>query len=215
MDKKEMNEKVKKEISKKAKKFIFPAVATAVIIGGGFSYVAYAQTSEENQIQAELAKQAKVTEEEAIKIALEEVPGTVEKVELEDEDGTIVYEIEIRAEDGTEQEVEIDATTGDVVKVEAEDDEEGDEEQSQAELAKQAKVTEEEAIKIALEEVPGTVEKVELEDENGAIIYDIEIRAEDGTEQEVEIDAATGDVVKVEHEDNEENHDTDEVDDQE
>ena len=212
IDNEEMNKKDKKERNKKAKKFILPAVVTAVIIGGGFSFVAYAQTAEENQIQAELAKQATVTEEAAIKIALEQVPGTVEEVELEDENGTIIYEIEIKAEDGTEQEVDIDATTGDVVKVEAEDDEEdADDEQSQAELAKQAKVTEEAAIKIALEQVPGTVEKVELDIENGTIVYEIEIRAEDGTEQEVDIDATTGDVVKVEHEDNEENHDADVV----
>ena len=181
-----MNKKDKKEMNKKVKKIIIPAVVTAVIIGGGFSYVAYAQTAEENQIQAELAKQATVTEEAAIKIALEQVPGTVEEVELEDENGTIVYEIEIRAEDGAEQEVDIDATTGDVVKVEAEDDEEErDDEQSQAELAKQATVTEEAAIKIALEQVPGTVEEVKLEDENGTIVYEIEVKAEDGTEQEV------------------------------
>ena len=41
--------------------------------------------------QAELAKQAKITEEAATKTALEKVPGTVNEVELEDEDGTIVY----------------------------------------------------------------------------------------------------------------------------
>ena len=214
-DNKEMNKKDNKEISKKAKKFIFPAVATAFIIGGGFSYVAYAQTVEENQIQAELAKQAKVTEEAAIKIALEQIPGTVEEVELEDENGTIVYEIEIRAEDGTEQEVEIDATTGEVVKVEAEDDEEeGDDEQSQAELAKQAKVTEEAAIETALGQVPGTVEEIKLEVEDGKIVYDIDVIAEDGTKQEVKVDATTGKVVKVEHEDNEESDDANKVDNQ-
>ena len=177
---------------------LIPALAVAILAGGGFTIANAAapqdkpttKVAEENdtQIQAELAKQATVTEEAAIKIALEQVPGTVEEVELEDENGTIIYEIEIKAEDGTEQEVDIDATTGDVVKVEAEDDEEDEDDEqkiSQAELAKQAKVTEEAAIKIALEQVPGTVKEVELDIENGTIVYEIEIRAEDGTEQEV------------------------------
>ena len=117
----------------KLKKVIIPALAATILAGGGFSIAnaaslqdkpTQAQEANEDQIQAELAKQATVTEEAAIKIALEQVPGTVEEVELEDENGTIIYEIEIKAEDGTEQEVDIDATTGDVVKVEAEDDEE-------------------------------------------------------------------------------------------
>ncbi|RDW17683.1 PepSY domain-containing protein [Oceanobacillus chungangensis] len=217
-------------MNKKVKKIIIPAVATAVIIGGGFSYASAAtnttsntltaensaQSNEENQSQAELAKQATVTKEVATKTALDQVPGTIGDIELEDEEGTLIYSIEVTAEDGTKQEVEVDATTGEVVKVEAEDDEEeGDDEQSQAELAKQATVTKEAATKTALDQVPGTVGDVELEDENGTVVYSIEVTAEDGTKQEVKVDATSGEVVKVEHNDDEENDDGNEVDDQE
>ena len=176
------------------KKVLIPVLAVAVLAGGGFT-IANAQG------QAALAKQAKITQDEAINAALEKVPGTVEEVELEDEKGTIVYEIELVSTDGTEHEVEVDAQTGEVLKVEADDDDEENEEedsQNQAELAKQAKITEDEAINTALEKVPGTVNEVELEDENGTMVYEIEVLSTDGTEQEVKVDAQTGEVIKVE-----------------
>lgn len=67
-----------------------------------------------------------ISESQAIEIALAEVPGTVEEVELENEDGMSVFEIEILTADGTEMEVEISAATGDVLEVEV-DDEDDDE----------------------------------------------------------------------------------------
>lgn len=67
-----------------------------------------------------------LTEEQAIEIALLEVPGEVQEIELETEDGTTVYEIEIIKADGQEFEVEIAADTGAVIEVEAEDDDEDD-----------------------------------------------------------------------------------------
>ena len=146
----------------KKNKVLIPALAATILAGGGFSIANAAapqdkpttEVAEENdnQNQAELAKQAKITEEEATKTALEKVPGTVNEVELEDEDGTIVYGFEIVSTDGTQQDVKVDAQTGKIVKVEADDEENGEENdeeendnQSQAELAKQAKITEEES----------------------------------------------------------------------
>ena len=67
-----------------------------------------------------------LTEEQAIEIALLEVPGQVQEIELETEDGSTVYEIEIIGAGGQEFEVEIAADTGTVIEVEAEDDDEDD-----------------------------------------------------------------------------------------
>ena len=212
----------------KKNKILIPALAAAILAGGGFSIANAAapqdkpttEVAEENdtQNQAELAKQAKITEEQATKTALEKVPGTVNEVELEDENGTIVYGFEVVSTDGTQQDVKVDAQTGKIVKVEADDEENGkenDEEendtQTQAELAKQAKITEEEATKIALEKVPGTVNEVELEDENGTIVYGIEVVSTDGTQQDVKVDAQTGKVVKVEADDDENGEENDEA----
>ena len=50
----------------------------------------------------------------------------------------MVYEIEVLSTDGTEHEVKVDAQTGEVVRVEVDDEEneEKDDAQNQAELAK-------------------------------------------------------------------------------
>lgn len=63
-----------------------------------------------------------VSEAQAIEIALAEVQGEVQETELDREDGMQVYEIEILTADGVEMEVEINAATGEVLEVEAEDD---------------------------------------------------------------------------------------------
>ena len=51
---------------------------------------------------------------------------------------------------------------------------------------------------IAAGRVPGDVLEVELEDEHGRLIYDLKILAGNGRVREVEIDARTGAVLKVE-----------------
>src|ERR1700704_63282 len=58
------------------------------------------------------------------------------------------------------------------------------------------------AIKIALARVPGgTISGAELEEEGGRLIYSFEIKiAGKSGEEEVHVDARTGEVVKQEHE---------------
>ncbi|MES1042591.1 hypothetical protein FOA20_24750 [Peribacillus simplex] len=53
-------------------------------------------------------------------------PGTVKDVELEDEDGTVVYGVEVQAKDGSKQDVKIDAQTGKIVKVVSDDEDENE-----------------------------------------------------------------------------------------
>lgn len=67
-----------------------------------------------------------LSEEQAIEIALLEVAGEVQEVELDDEDGMMVYEVEILGADGSEYEVEIAADTGEVLETEAEDEDDQD-----------------------------------------------------------------------------------------
>ena len=59
--------------------------------------------------------------EQVIEIALDEVPGEVQELEMETEDGFKVWEVEILAADGSSIEVEIDAQTGDVLEIDTED----------------------------------------------------------------------------------------------
>jgi uncharacterized membrane protein YkoI len=74
--------------------------------------------------------------------------------------------------------------------------------ESQASLQSQAKVTKARAQEIALAKVPGgTVKEAEIEKEHGKVIWSFDI-ATAGTKDitEVQVDAATGDIVAVEHE---------------
>jgi uncharacterized membrane protein YkoI len=71
---------------------------------------------------ADLVKDAKVTAEQAIKTAMEKVPGTVVEAELEKKHGKTVWEVEILGADGKVTEVHIDAADGTVIDTEAKKD---------------------------------------------------------------------------------------------
>ncbi|MGH9931957.1 MAG: PepSY domain-containing protein [Pyrinomonadaceae bacterium] len=71
---------------------------------------------------------------------------------------------------------------------------------NEAKLAKQAKITKERAQEVALTRAPGTVEGSELEREHGKLVYSFDIRNAKGTIDEVQVSAITGKVVRVEHE---------------
>ncbi|MFK2825770.1 PepSY domain-containing protein [Bacillus sp. B190/17] len=196
-------------MKKKINKFVIPALA-AIVIGGGATGAVYASAVKGGTVQQEelndrqeqdmLAKQAKISEKESIQIALGKVAGTVKEAELDDEDGTVIYEIKVQGKDGSEQEVKVDAQTGKVINVEKEE-EDDDDQQEQEMLAKQAKISEKESIQIALGKVAGTVKEVELDDEDGTVIYEVKVQGKDGSEQEVKVDAQTGKVIGTEKED--------------
>ena len=74
--------------------------------------------------------------------------------------------------------------------------------EDKAGLWAQATLAPDSAMKIALARVPGgTITKGELEEEDGRLIYsfDIKVAGKSG-EDEVHVDARTGEVVKQEHE---------------
>lgn len=73
-----------------------------------------------------------------------------------------------------------------------------EEEGNVADMAKEAKVTADQAIKTATEKVQGTVVEAELEKKHDKTIWEVEIVGADGKVSEVHIDAATGAVIDVE-----------------
>lgn len=62
-------------------------------------------------------------------------------------------------------------------------------------------VSEEQAIELALAEVEGTVEEVELDRHRGVQYYEVEMVTADGQEVEIEINAASGEIIEVDYED--------------
>lgn len=61
------------------------------------------------------------------------------------------------------------------------------------------RINSEAAVQIALQQVPGQVVKVELEFENGILVYEVDIRTISGV-YEIHIHAITGQILKVEQE---------------
>jgi len=86
-------------------------------------------------------EEVKISIEQARKTVLERVRGTIIEEELEKEDGRIVYSIEVRQANQKVFDVEVDAKTGAIVKVEEEtdDDEGGEDDNDEAEEQKETK----------------------------------------------------------------------------
>lgn len=74
-----------------------------------------------------------------------------------------------------------------------------------------AKVTMEEAIQTAKTKFPGRVMEAELESEDGALVYEVEIVSASGETQEIEIDAQSGKVLSNESEHEDDDHDSHET----
>ena len=118
------------------KRFLVPALAVAVMGGGVAGSLlntsVFAANSNSNskvevsdeQEEKQLQKEATVTEEAAVSAALQEVSGKAGEAELEDEDGTVVYGVEVTDDQGKKFDVKVDAKTGKVLKAEADDEDE-------------------------------------------------------------------------------------------
>lgn len=72
---------------------------------------------------AKLASLAKVDRAQAERAALAEVPGTVTDAQLGNENGNVIWEVDVKGSDGAQHEVKIDAGNGTVLAahVDAED----------------------------------------------------------------------------------------------
>src|SRR5688500_10141586 len=98
-------------------------LTTTVAISLVLLFASTAWSDDKEGKVADLAKDAKVTIEQAIKTAVEKVPGTVVEAELEKKHGKTVWEVEVLGADGSVTEVHIDAGAGTVIDTEAKKDE--------------------------------------------------------------------------------------------
>ncbi|MGF9859753.1 PepSY domain-containing protein [Priestia endophytica] len=150
-----------------------------------------------------LKEQAKITTQEAETIALGKVSGEMTDLDLDYDDRTakVVYEVEV-THNGLEQDVKIDAVTGDVLHVQKDDDDDDRDDDLDDDNIKssQVKVTEQKAEGIALKEVDGEVVSIELDEDDGIALYEIEVQSNKG-EAEVTVSATNGDVLEVEWDD--------------
>jgi len=83
------------------------------------------------------------------------------------------------------------------------------EKQSEAQFPSMAKISMEQAVKQALNAVQGQILKTELEDENGFLVYGIEVVTADKAIVHVKVDAGSGKILAMDRDQADDNdHDT-------
>ena len=160
------------------------------------------QTKEDAETESEpLPKVETLSEEQIKELALKQVNGKIDSLQLVKEGEQQVYQV-IVSDQTAKNKLSLDAYTGDVLKKES----------SAIEVAPK-RLTEEQAKNAALKEVPGTVDNLEAKNVNGISYYLVEIEANDGREATVEINAITGKINTLTWDDDDQEDDDDDDDD--
>ena len=103
------------------KKFAFLAIALLAAIAAVSSFADERKPrgkSEQEEVREALRRGELLPLSQILPIALAKVPGDVIKVELEREEGVLIYEIKILAANGRVREIKLDAKTAQVLQVE-------------------------------------------------------------------------------------------------
>lgn len=122
----------------------------------------------------------------------EQTKAAIAEMELKTKKGVEYYKIKARSDDGAQWEFKCDKA-GKIFEKELEVPS-----AAHPAFAALKKIDEEQARKIALEAYPGTISEVDYEIDNDVAIYEFEIEMAGDREMKVEIDAATGKIVKAE-----------------
>ncbi|MFH8561196.1 PepSY domain-containing protein [Streptomyces sp. NPDC017988] len=140
------------------------------------------------------AKAAKVTAADAIRAALAKTPGTAVSAELDEEDGGLVWGVDI-LKGNTWHEVEVDPGTGKVLGTWVDKDDDGDDAADAARVnsaLKGASTSAEDAARTAA--AKGTVTSVDLDDDGTAGAWGVETTGAKGAESEWHVDLKNGKV---------------------
>ncbi|GAA3472576.1 hypothetical protein GCM10018965_071290 [Nonomuraea roseola] len=131
------------------------------------------------------------------KAATEAVEGGT-LISMESEDDGRLWEVHVVGSDGVEQQLDVDAKSGDVVSgPTAEDDDAGDKARLMA-LVKGAELTYEDAAEKVAGSVPeGKITELSLDRHEGKVIWEADVTGSDGSKHEVRVDAKDGKVTKM------------------
>jgi|SRR3954447_1548181 uncharacterized membrane protein YkoI len=194
--------KLKEEIGMK-RKVLIGTLGAALVFGGAFA-VGATNNDDVNAVDNNKATNEKtfLSTDEVKKIALQEVNGVVEQIELEKESGKALYEVDIEKDD-VDYDLHIDAYSGEIYTIDRDDDDRFDDDnvkhsnngQNNKNIISQADAT-----AIAEKAVNGNMVEIELDEDDGLYKYEVELKTDRG-EAEVEIEAVTGKVLEVEWDD--------------
>ncbi|MFH8519487.1 PepSY domain-containing protein [Streptomyces gelaticus] len=203
------------------RKIVIAAVTAAVLAGGGAATaVAFADDDghdRETRSSVKSGETARVGVAEAIEAAVKAVPGTVTEAELDDEDGGLVWELDVYGSDKVWHDVTVDAGNGKVLGKHTSDDDDDDRDRH---APRSAPVSLKEAVDAALKANPGTVTSVDLDDDHddrsgGALHWEVDVRGKDGKRHELNVDANTGKATADRVDDGHDRHDDDHGDERE
>lgn len=166
------------------RKIAIAAVTAAVLVAGGTA-TAVALADDDGR-DTDGGAAARVSVGDAASSAVRAVPGTVTGAELDEEDGALVWELDVYGSDKGRHDVTVDAGNGKLLGKHTDDD--PDDRDRHA--PRSAAVTLDAAVAAALKESPGTVTSVELDGHRGnAVRWEVDVRGEDGKEHELNVDA--------------------------
>ncbi|WP_164214610.1 PepSY domain-containing protein [Virgibacillus sp. YIM 98842] len=163
---------------------------------GGQNTVKIAESDEKNNSKERSSDILTVDQIE--KIVLEEFPGRMIELDLDEDDGRLKYEVEVQNENREEAELDIDAYTGEILKIETETY--GGNKHTNADKNLDGILNAAEVKEIALNEFSGKLKELELDKDDGRLIYEVEIKNK-GKEAELDIDARTGEILEIEIDD--------------
>ncbi|MGD6754482.1 PepSY domain-containing protein [Streptomyces sp. BH105] len=182
--------------------------ATAVAVGNddGSSKSAASKSSvqvkdddgvSDNQEEANEAKGAKVSAQDAIAAALKHTPGTAVGADLDSDDGRLVWEVDVIGSGDKWQHVDVDPGNGKVLGSHTERDDDGDDSAARvAATLKDASTSAEDAAKAAA--AKGTVTSVDADDDGTVKVWEVETTSSNGTEHDWHVDLRSG-AVSVDH----------------
>ncbi|WP_369212622.1 PepSY domain-containing protein [Streptomyces flavofungini] len=152
------------------------------------------------------AKAAKVTAADAIKAALARTSGTAVSAELDDEDGGLVWDVDV-LKGSTWHTVEVDPGTGKVLGSWTDKDDDGDDAADAARVnsaLKGASTSAADAARAAADK--GTVTSVDLDDDGKAGAWDVETTGPRGAEADWHVGLTNGKVT-ADRSDSHDDHD--------
>ncbi|MFD3515229.1 PepSY domain-containing protein [Streptomyces sp. NPDC058657] len=181
------------------RKYVIAAAAAVVLAGTGTATALSAPDGDSPATATSAAGDAKGAgtghangnAAKAVATAVSAVPGTVTGVDLEDDGGE--WDLDVFGKDGKWHDVTVDAAGTKVVNKHL--DEDADDRADRA--PQSAPVTVQQAMTAALKTAPGQVTEADLEQGH----WEIEVRGQNGTHQDVTVDAKTGAAAVVKDQD--------------
>jgi uncharacterized membrane protein YkoI len=145
------------------------------------------QMKEMKQLKSYQKPNEKNAELQAEEVAVKKVKGTV--IQKKEKSDRFIFTIQSKKE---LYQVDVEKDTFKVI--------EAEKKKPTSKEKKLTKITVEEAIQIAVQEVGGTVDDADLETFSGMLVFEVELDLPDGREAEVLVNAYTGDIEGITYE---------------